>query len=98
MRIKKIQCKHIPTIPILKFLEKRNCWCNWFEKISSSGTINENSVQHAFHEGTPEKLVLGKMRRLIKNGFVAGCNCGCRGDFHLTEKGKEYLKNNRINS
>lgn len=44
-------------------------------------------------EGTfgADKLVRGKMRRLISRGLVDGCCCGCRGDFTLTDKGREYL-------
>lgn len=31
----------------------------------------------------PEKVVLAKLRSLIKRGLLAGCACGCRGDFEL---------------
>lgn len=41
--------------------------------------------------GIPRKVVLAKMKKLVKRGLVAGCACGCRGDFKVTEKGKEML-------
>lgn len=51
----------------------------------------ENSVAHAMPEGTPEKLVLAKMRQMIRRGVVDGCPCGCRGDFEITAKGRKEL-------
>ncbi len=37
----------------------------------------------AEREGWPEKVVLAKAKRLIHRGTIAGCACGCRGDFTL---------------
>jgi hypothetical protein len=34
----------------------------------------------------PERLFLAKMRRMVAKGLVGGCDCGCRGDYHLTEE------------
>lgn len=31
----------------------------------------------------PQRLVLAKARRLLKQGLIDGCACGCRGDFEL---------------
>jgi hypothetical protein len=39
----------------------------------------------------PEKVILAKARRLMKRGYIDGCDCGCRGDFTLLEKGREYM-------
>ena len=33
--------------------------------------------------GFPEKVVLAKARKIIKQGRMDGCSCGCRGDFDL---------------
>lgn len=80
-----MQCKDIPDEPILKFLAARKGeWATWF-------TWMENSVSQAMPEGTPEKLILAKMRTLIRRGLVEGCACGCRGDFVITEKGLKAL-------
>ena len=82
---KEIQCKDIPTLPVLKFLDEMNgtwaTWCRGFK----------NSVCDAMPRRTPDKLVLAKMRVLIRDGLVAGCPCGCRGDFALTDKGHALL-------
>ncbi|WP_330335636.1 hypothetical protein OHS33_39045 (plasmid) [Streptomyces sp. NBC_00536] len=34
----------------------------------------------------PDKLFLAKIRRLFAKGILGGCDCGCRGDFHLIEE------------
>ena len=84
---KKIQCKDIPTLPILKFLDTHGTnamrWCNWH--------CGEDDVHKAMPDGTPDKIVLAKMRALIRDGVVSGCPCGCRGDFTLTDKGRALL-------
>ncbi len=38
----------------------------------------------------PFKVVAAKLSRLLKRGFVDGCDCGCRGDWELTDKGREF--------
>ena len=40
----------------------------------------------------PEKVVLAKARGLIRRGLISGCACGCRGDFELTDRGRELLE------
>lgn len=80
-----MQCKDIPTKPILEFLNKNpERWHTWF-------TGYDNSVDQAMPAGVPEKLVRYKMANLIKRGYVDGCPCGCRGDYVITEKGKALL-------
>lgn len=83
-----MQCKDIPEIPILQFLADRpGVWCNWYFG-------NNNDVTNAMPAGTPGKVKIAKMRRLIERGLVDGCPCGCRGDFQLTPKGCDYLTQN----
>jgi hypothetical protein len=41
--------------------------------------------------GYPERVVIAKLRRLMTRGLVAGCLCGCRGDFELTAAGRDSL-------
>src|SRR5215471_9823205 len=36
----------------------------------------------------PEKVLLAKLRRLVRRGLLAGCACGCRGDFSITDEGR----------
>jgi hypothetical protein len=76
-----MQCKDIPTLPILQFLARHpKQWHNWYFK-------NEFDVTQVMPLGTPEKLVISKMRMMIFKKLVDGCPCGCRGDFVITAKG-----------
>jgi hypothetical protein len=88
-----MQCKDIPERPILNFLAgPHDNWpahgCGtWFD-----GTPRPaNSVLNAMPPGVAPKLALAKMRRMIRKGLVDGCECGCRGDFEITDKGREAL-------
>jgi len=86
-----MQCKDIPDAPVLAFLDnlpKPWVWGTWFW---SDDYKPENSVLNVMPLGTPAKLALAKMRRLIQRGLVDGCDCGCRGDFELTPKGRQWL-------
>lgn len=79
------QCKDIPDRPVLLFLQELGRWGTWYSGF-------DNSVGLAMPEGTPEKLVRAKMASLIRRKLVDGCSCGCRGDYELTAKGAEILK------
>lgn len=37
----------------------------------------------------PFKVVAAKLSKLSRRGLVTGCDCGCRGDWELTTKGRE---------
>ena len=81
-----MQCKDIPTRPILEFLlQHKGHWCNWYFG-------DERDVRQVMPEHIPhEKLIIAKMRSLMRRGLVEGCGCGCRGDFEITAKGEQYL-------
>lgn len=40
----------------------------------------------------PEEVILAKASRLIQRGLLTGCDCGCRGDFELTESGRDAIR------
>lgn len=96
-----MQCKDIPTRPILEFLLRHaGSWHNWsgpevaeqaWPNAEDKASWMSMSVRNAMPPGVPAKLVLAKMRILIRSGLVDGCDCGCRGDFEITDKGREYL-------
>ncbi len=85
---------NIPDAPILRFLAgPYDGWpvaglATWFW---SSTYRPANSVVRAMPEGTREADALKKIEELIDRGLVAGCVCGCRGDFELTDAGREAL-------
>lgn len=94
MRIKTIQAKHVDKLPILKFLNDLNRWGCMFDTGAGENRdeLFDNSVWHAIPEEVPYKVGLAAMDNLIKRGLVSGCSCGCRGDFEITDKGRELLK------
>jgi len=81
-----MQCKDIPTEPILDFIGRAGRFCTLFE-----GT-EMPCVRDAMPPGTPEKVAYAKMRSLIRKGLVDGCVCGCRGDFELTARGHNAIQ------
>lgn len=82
-----MQCKDIPDGPILRFLAGLKEWATHGEWSGSMPT-----VERAMPEGTPVKLQVAKMVMLKKRGLVGGCGCGCRGDWEITDKGREWLE------
>lgn len=107
MKNGRMQAKDVPDLPVLEFIHRvrtegvpppadamewnsaeRWYHVTWF---NYGDEIPTNSVMRAMPDGTPEKVALAKMRRLIARGLVDGCPCGCRGDFELTDKGREMI-------
>jgi hypothetical protein len=92
-----MQCKDIPDVPVLEFLENRKLSQLPFPGapgtllVRNDGSLFANSVQHAMPATAPLKLMRAKMASLIKRKLVNGCVCGCRGDFELTDKGRAHL-------
>jgi len=96
-----MQCKDIPDVPVLEFLgglpvigtacgETIRARATWFD-IQPRSPDGMPTVVDAMPPLPSDKLALAKMRQLIRRGLVDGCACGCRGDFELTDKGREYL-------
>lgn len=50
------------------------------------GLTMRTDVERALPE-YPWKVLLAKASRLIKRGLMDGCDCGCRGDYRLLDKG-----------
>lgn len=74
-----MQCKDVPDAPILEFLRGTGKkWATWGRWAKGAPTVAD-----AMPEGTPDKVQVAKMRRLIERGLVEGCGCGCRGDYRI---------------
>ena len=86
-----LQCKDIPTKPILERIWDINRQYGWAFRFASYDA--KLCPLDAFPDGTetPDKLVVAKMRNLIKAGLVQGCPCGCRGDYVVSRKGCELI-------
>ena len=83
-----MKCKDIDDKPILQFLNQNDCFFTY-----GKGYYMK-TVQDVMPIGTSVKMQLAKMKQLIKRGLAEGCTCGCRGDFEITDIGKEYLNKN----
>lgn len=81
-----MKCKDINELYILEFLN------NLYPHVACSfGKEFTNSIHNAFTIEIPNKLLLAKMKKLIRQNLVDGCACGCRGDFEITALGKGQL-------
>jgi hypothetical protein len=92
-----MKCSDIPILPILQYLKdtRHISWATWRETEAYvvSGHVHPAmpTVKNVMPEGTPEKVILAKMRKLILQDLVSGCFCGCHGNFELTAKGRDFL-------
>jgi len=85
-----MQCKDINEQPILEFLLKHEGqWCNWYFG-------DDRDIRQVFPTNCPPKLLLAKMQKMGRKGLVDGCFCGCRGDYEITEKGKQELLHYKV--
>ena len=86
-----MRCKDVQNEPILKFLMQLDgSRGHWFCD-DDGNPLDGRSVLNAMPRGTPAKVAKAKMANLIKKGLVSGCNCGCRGDYVLTEAGMSHI-------
>lgn len=72
----------LDTIKILTFLSQhQGKWCTWGDSKFMP------TIESVIPQGTPYKIQLAKMKKLMKQGLVTGCDCGCRGDYEITNLG-----------
>ncbi len=98
-----MKCSEVPLEPLLQFIAKvQSGETFWYpdegqkafygDKVAYHTACAfygfENSIYHAVPKGVSP---LGVIKIAIKKGLVDGCTCGCRGDFELTDKGKELI-------
>lgn len=79
---------------VLHYLaDKQGTWtCLWERYFEENPKyVNQTDVSYAFPKDYPVILQRTIMRRLYRKGLVGGCDCGCRGDFEITDKGLELI-------
>lgn len=77
----KVQLKHIDTKIILHFLaQHQGRWSTW-------GVGYTMPTVSSVLPGIPNHMVRLKMGSLIRRGLSGGCECRCRGDYEITDKG-----------
>jgi hypothetical protein len=92
---KRLQGKDLSTLKILQFLAQfdHSQWKSWWANLPDKDW-GDWSIANQFPEinQSNEVVLLRKMSRLISKGYVNGCDCGCRGDFYITDEGRAKLK------
>lgn len=97
LKAPRYQCKDISTLTILEFL-KSLLVDDGRSTLQPKATWGEShsmpTVNAAIPDSIPKdrNLILAKMQNLIHRGLVEGCDCGCRGDYVITDKGLAYLE------
>ena len=85
-----MKCADISNTSVLEFLaQHQGRWATWGTDYGVMPTVE------AVMADVPHKLQHAKMRQLQKRGFVGGCDCGCRGDYEITDKGLEFIGQER---
>ena len=89
------QCKDIDTIALLERIWDINRAGHWAFRFWLDSGGNErcpfDGPDLLLGHSVPDKLFLAKMRNLFAKGLVRGCDCGCRGDYVVTEKGCDLI-------
>lgn len=95
-----MQAKDLDTKIILTELAKyQGKWSTWGEKEYCDPETGEPymyNIQIRTYPNVPTKLFLAKMKKIIAQGLSGGCDCGCRGDYEITDKGLELIGQTRI--
>lgn len=91
----RLQAKDLSTLTILQFLAQFESheWKSWWANLPNRDW-GDWSIANQFPEinQSNERVLLRKMSRLVVRGYVGGCDCGCRGDFYLKDKGRTLLR------
>ncbi|MFH0982173.1 MAG: hypothetical protein V2A79_11600 [Planctomycetota bacterium] len=78
------QAKDLPTPIVLDAI-----WTAGIHRavlFGSTAPVSRWEIGKALGGVYPEKVVLAKLRRLVAQGVLDGCGCGCRGDFFIIER------------
>jgi hypothetical protein len=79
---RRMQCKDIPDETFLDAVRRTpgTPVGNWRMRWKVQAELEKQTGP------IPENLFLAKVRRLFARGLLGGCDCGCRGDYHLSEE------------
>lgn len=79
---KQVQAKHVPQDKILAALKaKRGVWHLHRERAAGPMPSLLDSVPEL--RDFPEKVVRRALGAMARRGEIQGCDCGCRGDWHV---------------
>lgn len=78
-----LQAKNIPTAAVVEAIRTLRVTPYSTGDEPPDGGRWVDRWELARHLGFPEKVVLAKLRKLVRQKVIRGCACGCRGDFLL---------------
>jgi len=58
----------------------------WHTHFPSTGGVMPRVYDPSFPDA-PQKVLLAKLRSMCRRGLIRGCACGCRGDWHVDDRG-----------
>lgn len=76
-----LQAKNLKRDRVLKAIAEVNNSGRW---------ANTSDLYRRFPE-FPEKVVLAKLSKLVRRGFIDGCACGCSGGFTILPKAMAWV-------
>jgi hypothetical protein len=90
-----MKASDIPDKLVLEYLAKhQGCWsCLFGLRFYPGDSVVDRNLpfdergEMIVPPGTPDKVMHAKMKSLYRRGLVGGCDCGCRGDWEITDKG-----------
>lgn len=93
MKAGRMQAKDIDRMAVLRTIAKQQAETAARWGRSTDGVAFTAEVSDAL--GVHYRLFLAKARTLKKAGLVEGCDCGCRGDWRLTDEGRATVRGSR---
>ena len=98
-----MKCHEVDPKPVLEFIAAcergEKFWYPdedmrpaWGDKVAHQAACAFHGFENSLDKSTPKGVsAQGVAKRLISEGLISGCTCGCRGDYELTEKGRQFI-------
>lgn len=96
--VEKIDSDEVALKKILNFLYYfQNEWMSWagdefWVKFNHGSTIKITVFRHISDKEQKKRL----FKEMLDRGFSGGCDCGCRGDFCITDEGLDFIGRERV--
>ncbi|MGW0562881.1 hypothetical protein ACWDZ4_20235 [Streptomyces sp. NPDC003016] len=83
---RRMQCKDIPDDALCEAVRSTPARHPSPDTVPWRMSWDVQAALEATMGPVPERLFLAKVRKLFAKGLLGGCDCGCRGDYHLIEE------------
>ena len=96
--VRKSDSDEVALRKILNFLYYfQNEWMFWagdefWVNINKRTTIKIRVFEHVSDEEQKKRI----FREMLDRDFSGGCDCGCRGDFCITDQGLDFIGKERV--